>query len=74
MGWPVNIDLRYSRDGGRNWSDWRKLDMGDVGDFTKRVQARRLGRGESWVFDVRITDPVRADLMGAEWMPEQCES
>lgn len=70
----MNIDIRYSRDGGRNWSDWRKLDMGDAGDFTKRVHARRLGRGEVWVFDVRITDPVRADIMGASWMPEACES
>jgi len=70
----VNIDIRYSRDGGRNWSDWRKIDMGDTGDFMQRLQARRFGRGRQWVFDFRITDPVRADILAASWMPEACQS
>lgn len=70
----TSFDLRYSKDGGRNWSDWRKLNMGETGDFRQALQCRRLGRGRSWVFDTRITDPVRADILGAEWMPEECES
>jgi hypothetical protein len=69
----TNMDVRYSRDGGRNWSDWRKLSMGATGDFVQRLQMRRFGRGRQWVFDVRITDPVRADIMAASWMPEQCD-
>jgi hypothetical protein len=69
-----SIDLRYSRDGGRNWSDWRKLDMGSTGDFTKRLQSTRFGRGRQWIFDVRVTDPVRVDILGASWMPEACNS
>lgn len=68
------MDVRYSKDGGRNWSDWRKLDFGGTGDFQGRAQMRRFGRGRQWVFDVRITDPVRMDIMAASWMPEQCDS
>lgn len=69
-----SIDLRYSKDGGRNWSDWRKLDMGETGDFVKRLQARRLGRGFQWVFDIRVTDPVRADLIAGSILPEGTDS
>jgi len=69
-----HIDVRYSKDGGRNWSDWRSLDMGDVGNFTQSIEMRRLGRGRQWVFDMRITDPVRADILAASVMPEECKS
>lgn len=70
----TNMDIRYSKDGGRNWSDWRMLSMGSTGAFRQRLQARRLGRGRHWVFDVRITDPVRADIMAASIMMEPCQS
>lgn len=69
----TSVDIRYSKDGGRNWSDWRKMNAGDTGDFTERLQARRFGRGRQWVFDIRITDPVRTDILAASWMPEQCD-
>lgn len=70
----ATIDFRYSKDGGRNWSDWRALDMGSTGDFVKRVQARRLGRGFQWVFAVRVTDPVKADILAASAQLEATES
>lgn len=69
-----SIDIRYSKDGGRNWSDWRKLDMGETGDFVKRIQARRLGRSRQWIFDIRVTDPVRADLIAGSFLPEPTDS
>lgn len=69
-----SIDVRYSKDGGRNWSDWRKLDMGSTGDFVKPLRLNRLGMGKQWVFDIRVTDPVRADLMAASVQAEATES
>ena len=69
-----SIDVRYSKDGGRNWSDWRKLDAGEAGDFCKRLQLRRLGRGYQWVFDIRVTDAVRADLIAGSILPEATNS
>lgn len=69
-----SIDVRYSKDGGANWSDWRKLDMGQTGDFCKRLELRRLGMGRQWVFDIRVTDPVRADLIAGSIMPGATQS
>lgn len=69
----ASIDIRYSKDGGRNWSDWRRLDLGNTGDFVHRVTMRRLGRGRQWVFQVRVTDPVKADILGASIQLEQTE-
>lgn len=69
-----SVDVRYSKDGGRNWSDWRKMSGGATGDFVERLQMRRFGRGRQFVFDVRITDPVRKDIIAASWMPEACQS
>lgn len=68
------VDFRYSKDGGQNWSEWRRLEMGETGDFTKRITTRRLGRGYQWVFDIRITDPVRADILAGSIMLEGNDS
>lgn len=69
-----SIDIRYSKDGGRNWSDWRSMDMGDTGDFVKRLQVRRLGMSRQWIFEVRVTDPVRADIMACSIMAGPTQS
>ncbi len=57
------VDVRYSKDGGRNWSNWKARDLGEVGDFCKPAKLTRLGQGRQWVFEIRVTDPVRADLI-----------
>jgi hypothetical protein len=69
-----SVDIRYSKDGGHNWSDWRKMDMGQTGEFMKRISMRRFGIGRQWVFDIRVTDPVRADMITASAMLEGVES
>lgn len=68
------VDVRYSKDGGANWSDWRTLPFGETGDFCKRIELRRLGRGRQWVFDIRVTDNVNADFMAGSIMSEGCDS
>lgn len=68
------LNLRYSKDGGRNWSEFRQIDMGDTGDFVKRLQARALGMGRQWVFDIRVTDPVKADILDGSMLLEQTDS
>jgi hypothetical protein len=69
-----HVDLRYSKDGGHNWSDWRRVPLGETGDFVKRIDMRRFGRGRQFVFEVRVTDPVRADIMAASLMLEGTDS
>lgn len=68
MGTLMTVDFRYSKDGGHNWSSWRQCSMGETGDFVKQIEMRRFGQGRQWVFDIRVTDPGKADLMGASTM------
>lgn len=59
------VDIQYSKNGGHTWSKWRKLPMGELGDFCKRVVARRFGSSRQFVFRTRVTDDCRADLISA---------
>ena len=61
----AEVEIRYSKDGGHNWSNWYPVPYGEVGDFQTRIRRRQLGRGIRWVFDVRVTDPVSADILAA---------
>jgi hypothetical protein len=65
---PMTVDFRHSKDGGHNWSNWRQCSMGNTGDFVKQIEMTRFGQGRQWVFDIRVTDPGKADLMGASTM------
>lgn len=57
--------LRYSRDGGRTWSDelWRSI--GAIGEYGRRVIWNRVGGGERSVYEFSITDPVKVAITGA---------
>lgn len=68
------VDIRYSKDGGANWSDWRTVDLGQTGEFVKRVTLWRFGRGRQWVFAYRITDNVRVDCMAMSVQLERTDS
>ena len=57
------IEIRYSKDSGHNWSNWRTITTGDVGAYTTRVVARRFGMGRSIVFQTRDTSPRRCDIL-----------
>lgn len=68
------VDFRYSKDGGHNWSEWRQHDMGRTGDFVKRIEMRRFGHSRQWIFDIRVTDSVQADLIAGSIMIEGTNS
>lgn len=57
--------LRWSRDGGKTWSNslWRSF--GRIGEYSRRCIWRRVGGGERLVFEVTITDPVKRNITGA---------
>lgn len=63
LGSPAALQLRYSDDEGRTWSDWESDSLGDEGEFRKRVIYRRLGMIDNpgRLFEHRITDdaPIR---------------
>ena len=58
--------LDWSDDGGRTWSSTRQVDLGGVGEFTKRILFRRLGQSFKRVFRLRMTDAGRLVLLGAK--------
>lgn len=66
--------IRYSKDGGKNWSGFVERSLGEIGEFEKRVKLRRLGKGRQWVFDVRVTSPIAAHLMAAASQLEGSDS
>jgi hypothetical protein len=68
------VQIRYSKDGGRNWCAWKDRSLGEAGDFLHPVILRRLGIGKHWVFQVRVTSPVRADLLAASVVIEPTDS
>lgn len=58
--------LRWSNDGGSTWSNeyWRSL--GKIGKYLNRVIWRRLGTARDRVFEVVVTDPVKAVIVSAD--------
>lgn len=57
------IMLRYSDDGGRNWSNEMWRSMGLVGDYRRRSIWRKLGQFRQRQMHLRITDPARTFVM-----------
>jgi len=57
--------LSYSKDGGHTFSDEIERDMGDAGEYDKRVIWRRLGHGRNWIFKLRTWTPNPIVLKGA---------
>ena len=64
MKYPA-VQFCYSKDGGHTWSNWRERSLGAVGRFDRRVRLLRLGMGRSIVLKIRVSDPVKRDILGA---------
>lgn len=59
------IDMRFSDDGGRNWSTYKQRSLGKIGQYGKRVKYPRLGRFINRIFHIRISDPIKRDMIAA---------
>ena len=57
--------LRWSNDGGSTWSNefWQKI--GQQGKYKNRAIWRRLGQSRDRIFEVSVTDPVKAVIVSA---------
>ena len=58
------MTLSVSRDGGRNWSNEKERSLGAVGEYRRRVTFHRLGQSRQLVLRMRVSDPVKATLLG----------
>lgn len=54
------IEMRSSDDGGNIWDDWEIEELGEQGDYSKRVEWRHLGMfaDPGALFQFRVSDPV----------------
>lgn len=56
--------VSYSKDNGRTWSSWKQRSLGELGNYVKQVRLGPFGQARSFRFKIRVTDPVRRDLIG----------
>jgi hypothetical protein len=57
--------LRWSNDGGSTWSKEYWQDIGQQGKYRHRAMWRRLGMARDRVFEVVVTDPIKAVIVSA---------
>ena len=64
MSNPI-IQVCYSDDGGRNWSNWREIPLGLTGEYRKRQRIRRLGSARQRVWELQCSEPLTVNVLGA---------
>jgi hypothetical protein len=64
-GSAPSLMLRYSSTGGKTWGNWRYLSLGAIGQYNARARATMLGSDRDRVWQIRVTDDVRVDLLSA---------
>jgi hypothetical protein len=57
--------LRWSNDGGSTWSNEHWVTIGKIGNYLNRAIWRRLGWARDRIFEVAITDPIKAVIVSA---------
>jgi len=66
--------LRWSSDGGSTWSNENWVSIGKQGKYLNRAIWRRLGMARDRVFEVSISDPVKAVIISANLKAEAGEN
>lgn len=65
-GYDPQIGMRYSADRGNRWSNWRNADLGEIGDYDRRVFWTQMGSSRiGMAVQVSVTDPINASINGA---------
>lgn len=66
QGVNPQVVLDWSDDGGHTWSNEKWANTGAIGSTLTRVIWRRLGSSRDRVYRIKITDPVKTVLLGAD--------
>lgn len=74
QGSDPQIILQWSDDGGHTWSNEKWRSIGKIGKRNTKVIWRNLGMSTDRVYRVIMTDPVKANLMGADFEAERLAS
>ncbi|MBX4215919.1 hypothetical protein KW797_03145 [Candidatus Parcubacteria bacterium] len=59
------VQMQFSDDGGRTWSNWRDATMGAIGVYKAMAIWRRCGSSRERIFRFKISDPVAVRITGA---------
>ena len=70
QGSNPQIALSISRDNGKTWGPEMWKDLGPMGEYSTRVEWRRLGSTRVFTPKIRMTDPVPITLISAALNPE----
>ena len=66
--------LRWSNDGGSTWSSEHWTSIGQLGRYQNRAIWRRLGQARDRIFEVSISDPVKAVIVSANLKSEGADN
>jgi len=66
--------LRWSNDGGSTWSNEHWSTIGSQGAYQNRIIWRRLGWSRDRIFEVSVTDPIKAVIVSANLKATEGES
>ena len=66
--------LRWSNDGGSTWSNEYWSSLGLVGQYKYRIIWRRLGQARDRIWEVVVTDPIKAVIISANLKAEGAEN
>lgn len=55
--------IRWSDDGGHQFTQWHEYKMGRLGEYRHRVMLRQLGRSRHRIFEIVCSEPVKAVLI-----------
>lgn len=67
IAYDPKIALRWSNDSGHTWSNEHEASLGKIGEYRKRVIWRRLGSARNRVYEIKLTAPVKFNIIGAEF-------
>lgn len=56
------IMVRVSRNRGMTWGSEKRMSMGALGDYTRRLRLRAQGWGQNHTIELAITDPVDVQM------------
>jgi len=66
--------LRWSNDGGSTWSNEHWQTIGKTGKYQNRIIWRRLGWSRDRIFEVVVTDPIKAAIISANLKASEGEN
>ena len=70
QGVDPQLMMRYSKDGGKTWSNEKQTSFGKLGEYSKRVRFRTLGAMFKLNVELSVSDPVEVRFTGPLVIPK----